>query len=374
MFRNGQKTIIVGLMAGLILFFAFNEYLSSHSAVMWYAALIAVSALRILHTVIWRFSHFDQFSIQHTRLYFLGTFLAGIVWASTVFLYTDQLPLSLQLLILIALVGIPAGSLATNSIYFPMFVLFALPQTIALVYWSAFLSPDLPLHFTLSALAYSALLYATAFKLSQNLRERIKNTLDNERPLKELTHKNQELLNLAYFDSLTCIYNRRYFIENIEDRLKANEKNPDYKGMIFMLLDLDKFKEINDTLGHLAGDFYLVETANRIKQYMEKKRDSLYARLGGDEFIIAYPDTQETHIEQEAHQLLHLLSTPIIFEEQDIKPSLSIGISEYPVDGQTLSELLKSADLAMYKAKSTGKDFYIYNDSSNEENVAHTLN
>ncbi len=341
---------------------------------MWYAALIAVSALRILHTVIWRFSHFDQFSIQHTRLYFLGTFLAGIVWASTVFLYTDQLPLSLQLLILIALVGIPAGSLATNSIYFPMFVLFALPQTIALVYWSAFLSPDLPLHFTLSALAYSALLYATAFKLSQNLRERIKNTLDNERPLKELTHKNQELLNLAYFDSLTCIYNRRYFIENIEDRLKANEKNPDYKGMIFMLLDLDKFKEINDTLGHLAGDFYLVETANRIKQYMEKKRDSLYARLGGDEFIIAYPDTQETHIEQEAHQLLHLLSTPIIFEEQDIKPSLSIGISEYPVDGQTLSELLKSADLAMYKAKSTGKDFYIYNDSSNEENVAHTLN
>ncbi|MEB1808410.1 MAG: sensor domain-containing diguanylate cyclase [Bacillaceae bacterium] len=152
-------------------------------------------------------------------------------------------------------------------------------------------------------------------------------------------------------DPLTGLYNRSYLSDNFE--FIAN------KGAV-MLLDLDGFKQVNDTYGHDVGDLVLKEVGNRLKQTIGTT--DLAIRMGGDEFVLLLPhQTDKKLLEKLGKQLTKALSDWTTFE-YSIDVSTSIGIVQYPQAGNELSTLLKKADYAMYEAKRNGKHTYRFHD------------
>lgn len=169
----------------------------------------------------------------------------------------------------------------------------------------------------------------------------------------------------AYHDYLTKLGNRRYFVELLEDAIKI-QKN-DSKYMYLLLIDLDHFKTINDTLGHDIGDKLLIEVAQRMNMLV-KLNNSSVSRLGGDEFCIlssSYKEKDECleRAQDFALELLHLIKQTYIIDEHHLYISASIGVSIVDNPKMTASTMIKEADIAMYEAKSKGRDGVIlFND------------
>ncbi|MDA8164232.1 MAG: EAL domain-containing protein [Desulfobacteraceae bacterium] len=161
-----------------------------------------------------------------------------------------------------------------------------------------------------------------------------------------------EIQTLAYYDTLTGLPNRAF----LQDRLgEALVGRPGSRPFAVMFLDLDRFKDINDTLGHVFGDGMLKEVAARLIGCFRKNDTVL--RLGGDEFVVILPEVEnERDIANIARKILNILSEPIILDEHEIFTSGSIGIALYPADGQDMETLLKHADTAMYRAKDQGRN------------------
>ncbi len=168
----------------------------------------------------------------------------------------------------------------------------------------------------------------------------------------DLNYSRKEIEYQAYHDALTGLPNR-YQLENhlkiAMENCKTNEQT-----LALFFLDLDRFKMINDLMGHHSGDLLLIEVANRLKEVVPNK--SLIARQGGDEFIIlveAIDDKQAAKISQ---KIIDQISAPFMIHEQEYFTSPSIGISFYPKDGETLESIIKHADTAMYVAKERGRN------------------
>ncbi|WP_367025795.1 EAL domain-containing protein [Methylococcus sp. ANG] len=159
----------------------------------------------------------------------------------------------------------------------------------------------------------------------------------------------------AHYDSVTGLPNRQLFCERLLRAIAAHER--DGNPVVLLFLDIDNFKPINDNLGHLVGDKLLRAAAERIRAAV---RDSdIVARIGGDEFTILLNGAKETlNGALVAQKILDGLAQPFVFGEQQVVVSVSIGVAVSPTDGDTMEQLLRNADTAMYHAKSRGKNNY----------------
>ncbi|MCB1646032.1 MAG: EAL domain-containing protein [Pseudomonadales bacterium] len=170
----------------------------------------------------------------------------------------------------------------------------------------------------------------------------------------------EKIYDMAYFDELTGLANRAHLRQHLSQELSHAARNSLQMAVFF--IDLDGFKEINDTLGHEAGDEYLKEFSRRLLQVV--RADDFVARLGGDEFCIVLNDLEEgTAVARAAERCLNMNNTPIRLGNQDCSPRLSIGIAVYPDDGQDFNSLLRAADTAMYSAKQSGKHCFAFYDA-----------
>ena len=161
----------------------------------------------------------------------------------------------------------------------------------------------------------------------------------------------------ANFDSLTALPNRRMFRDRLEQEIKNSERNSTILAVLF--LDLDHFKEVNDTLGHNKGDNLLIEAANRLKECI-RETDTV-ARLGGDEFVILLKHIDDsTGLDKMAKNILEQMCKPFELGLDPVYISASIGITLYPIDATEFEDLLKNADQAMYAAKDEGRNRYNY--------------
>ena len=161
----------------------------------------------------------------------------------------------------------------------------------------------------------------------------------------------------ANFDALTGLPNRSLFNERLAREIERSERENSIFAL--MLIDLDRFKEVNDTLGHDTGDRLLIDSARRITACV-RKTDTV-ARLGGDEFTIILPDIKNlSALEKVAENIIHSLASPFQLADEMIYVSASIGITLYPEDTQDFNSLLKNADQAMYQAKNLGRNRYQY--------------
>ncbi|MEJ2420025.1 MAG: EAL domain-containing protein, partial [Exilibacterium sp.] len=169
-------------------------------------------------------------------------------------------------------------------------------------------------------------------------------------------HKEAEkhIRQLAYFDALTGLPNRVLLNDRIEQVLTKAQRN--HSVVALMFLDLDRFKNINDSLGHRMGDAVLIETAKRIK--MAVREADTVSRLGGDEFILVLSEADNEGVAHVAEKVIQAITKPFYIANHELSVSPSIGISMYPVDGINAETLVQSADSAMYRAKQSGRNTY----------------
>ncbi|MDD3343721.1 MAG: diguanylate cyclase [Sulfurospirillaceae bacterium] len=164
----------------------------------------------------------------------------------------------------------------------------------------------------------------------------------------------------AHYDQLTSLANRTLLQERLQLLIEeCTEKNKKF-GVLF--LDMDGFKEVNDTLGHDVGDDLLVHTAQLLLN--ETRKTDTVARFGGDEFVILISDTSESILQTIATKLIHAAAQPLNIKGHYLTVTLSIGISIFPEHGKDFNTLIKSADLALYKAKAMGKNNFKSFDST----------
>jgi diguanylate cyclase (GGDEF)-like protein/PAS domain S-box-containing protein len=177
----------------------------------------------------------------------------------------------------------------------------------------------------------------------------------------------EKLKHAAHHDALTGLANRVLFGIHLNHSLQKAKRNKGSFALLF--LDLDGFKEVNDSLGHGAGDQLLQCIAQRLKKCI--RDEDTAARFGGDEFTIILEDVkQATDAESVAAKIINAVSEPVIFGDQSTSVSTSIGICLYPDDGQDGEELLHAADSAMFRAKSRGKNNYRLYSRSPESHTA----
>jgi diguanylate cyclase (GGDEF)-like protein len=201
------------------------------------------------------------------------------------------------------------------------------------------------------------------------LGHRVRYLLKGSQVTQQLLQSKQRLHQMAYYDELTELPNRLFFLEYLQRMIAQAERQKTKMGVLF--IDLDGFKRINDTLGHHVGDQVLrvigerlyksVRANDALARSASERDDASLARLGGDEFtlLLTALDRNESAMTV-AERIRVNLAQPIVLGEHELVTTTSIGIAIYPDDGGTAEDLLKHADLAMYYAKRTGGDMYRY--------------
>jgi diguanylate cyclase (GGDEF)-like protein len=177
--------------------------------------------------------------------------------------------------------------------------------------------------------------------------------LEEER--KRVLDASEQIEHLAYHDALTGLPNRNLFLDHL--RLALALATRDRRGVAVLFLDLDRFKTINDSLGHASGDELLRTVASRLRGGL--RQGDTVARLGGDEFTVLLPEAgEERDVIRVAEKLLGMIRQPLTLQGREIVVTGSVGLSLFPRDGGVPEELLKRADIAMYQAKQRGRDGY----------------
>lgn len=175
---------------------------------------------------------------------------------------------------------------------------------------------------------------------------------------------------LAYYDTLTGLPNRRMFLDRLQQALAMTCREGGELGLLF--LDLDNFKDVNDTMGHHLGDKLLQEVTERLSA--NKREYEVLARLGGDEFVVILaPISSQESIAVVAERMLSSFSRPFALDSRQVHCSASIGVATFPRDAQDVETLVKCADTAMYYAKSEGKSRYRFFSTELNEQVLYRV-
>ncbi|KRE49325.1 bifunctional diguanylate cyclase/phosphodiesterase [Paenibacillus sp. Soil522] len=183
------------------------------------------------------------------------------------------------------------------------------------------------------------------------------------RDITERKKTEQKINQMVYRDPLTGLPNRLLLNDRLTQALDQANENKQIIGILF--IDLDRFKYINDTLGHATGDRLLIEIAKRIQECMGTT-DTI-SRQGGDEFIVLLPNTTSDEITKKVKKIIDLFIQSVVLGEHEMFITPSIGISLYPADGRDIETLIKNADTAMYRVKEQGKNnFQFYTPDMNE--------
>ncbi|BCG46599.1 Diguanylate cyclase/phosphodiesterase [Citrifermentans bremense] len=199
---------------------------------------------------------------------------------------------------------------------------------------------------------YPKWLTITAIKDRDN---RITNYFASFSDITQRKEAEKRIEQLAHTDTLTTLPNRHTLVERLSQALEQAKRGSHQLAVFF--IDLDRFKTINDTLGHHVGDLLLKEVASRLKSSL--RAEDIVARFGGDEFVVVQPQIR-SHLEPAhlAEKILQTVSSPYFLDNNAVYTSPSIGISVFPHDGGSVSELFKTADIAMYHAKAAGRNTY----------------
>ena len=196
--------------------------------------------------------------------------------------------------------------------------------------------------------------------------------------LEKMVHdRTRELKHLALHDRLTGLPNRMQIQEKLAQAI-ARAKSPEPVKSALMFLDFDRFKIINDSLGHETGDRLLVQIAERLQRVIASDRvngrDGMAARLGGDEFVVLIEKIQgEEDVKEVVDRLLRALAVPYVFKGHEVQSTASIGITTTDFDYERPDEMLRDADTAMYRAKAAGKAQYVIFDRSMHEQAMSRL-
>lgn len=190
--------------------------------------------------------------------------------------------------------------------------------------------------------------------------------------IREITERKKSEARIQYLanhDALTGLPNRNQLLERAKYSISLTHRTQ--QKIAIMFLDIDHFKDVNDTLGHSVGDLLLLELASRLNSVL--REEDTVSRLGGDEFIFMLPNADEYAAAQVAQKLLDVIDRPMLIENHQLPVTASIGIALYPNDGTELETLLRNADVAMYKAKQENRNGYRFYTAKMQSQSARNL-
>jgi diguanylate cyclase (GGDEF)-like protein len=278
--------------------------------------------------------------------------ITGLGWS---FAGTIMLPMNNRLnesIVLFLLVGVAA---AANPFYSPikkMYAIFLVPTLFFSAMFLLIRGTNYSVFIGIALLTFGMLMLITSLISSELINKSLKLRFQNMELTKTLLKTNIRLESLASHDTLTQLPNRASFYNKLAKIITAAEVSQNSFAVLF--LDLNKFKNINDSLGHDIGDQLLVVAAERLTKAIGP--NDIACRLGGDEFILLLPDiTNPAAAGETAENVCKAFTKPISVNNNELLITVSIGISIYPKDGTDANTLIKKADNAMYKAKNQHK-------------------
>jgi diguanylate cyclase (GGDEF)-like protein len=188
-----------------------------------------------------------------------------------------------------------------------------------------------------------------------------------------IAKREQEIRRLAYWDTLTGLPNRAQFVLHLNDSIAEARKRD--TSVFVLMMDLDRFKHVNDVMGHSFGDALLRQVAGRLQLQVANRRDTSaqVARLGGDEFVVLLPDTTLEQAQLTARDILAALETPLSLDEQMVDIGAGLGIAGFPLHGDSAEAVLSGAEVAMYSAKQRNDGAVVYDaaiDKSSEQSLS----
>lgn len=402
------------MLATGILTYIYFYYSNLTSYINWFIVLLFIAVTTRIALTLYA-SRCDE---KHLKLlahaYVFATFIIGLDFSILSLNYYDLKEFNLRYFLTLVHAGLITSAIVTLSVWMRAYLVFTIPQLIALITIFALngnISVTLITVVFFGFILTIAKRYNANFKegkhlieenkeLISNMKTEINNRKDAQLELENHKHKLEEIVEsrtreltainadlleqmnirqkvereleyLAYYDELTGLPNRSLFIENLKTSLSQAKRNESLLGVLF--IDLDRFKNINDSHGHYIGDSLLSIVAERLRDVL---RDSdTIARNGGDEFVVVLDnmkDVREPYVV--ANKIIESLNTKFNIKSHDIHIGASVGISMFPLDGNDALDLLKMSDTAMYEAKKTGRNNFQFYSSAMSNQITNRLN
>jgi diguanylate cyclase (GGDEF)-like protein len=342
LYKYAPTTLLSSQLIALIVGLALYNSIDPKSLLIWLGTLTLFNLLRLAMRYVRPHSFGDRrSSTSWITPYVSMTFFAGLSWGMLIIFYDSSLPLHAQILILLVMVAMPIASMPNNAVFLPVFYAFTIPILIAFQAWALLMVEQINFEFSALGIAFAIVLLITAHAYHKNLKQNLEEHALNKRLVEELSQLFHDLA------------------DNALERCKRNNSN-----LALILIDLDNFKEINDTHGHSAGDRVLVAIAEYLKSTF-RQTDAIThahvdtARFGGDEFIVLLENIHSTEdVAKAARRFTHEVRQPVAIEDTEIATSCSMGIALYPAHGETIAALIHNADIALYRVKDAGRNDY----------------
>ena len=320
----------------------------------WWLLSTTVAVARWGGVLVFRRVSLEQFGLRYWYwIAVVGSLLSGALWGGMSWWVWPESSMYQALLVMMA-GGIVAGAVTTLSpllwAAIPFIVLATVP--LALRFFIS-VETEVANPIGLIILMFTLLTSVSAWRVNGLIRANLEANLGRRQAERELQRE-------AFFDPLTNLPNRRYFLDRLQQEFSRARRHGRTGALLF--LDLDNFKTINDSLGHHIGDLLLREVAERLRARF--RDEDVAGRLGGDEFVVLLPDVGADpvvsvyEVEKVASQVRELLSEPYRVDEHDLFVSASIGVALFPQEDDSYQDVLKHADTAMYRAKAQGRNNY----------------
>lgn len=361
LFLQNRSVQVLGMLTAIITAITLWKVADHTLLTVWLIVMITVYIMRLATTLLFFRTHIDdQMTEIWIRRYIVWTFLAGVSWGSLAFLLDSTWPAAYQVVLFVVYTGLIAGAFNANSSVFIAFPAFYVPIVVPLMIVMLGMKDEAFYALALLFMIYIALMYISSLKFYNRLADTLQLRFDNEKLAQELSLSNEKLVHLADIDGLTQIYNRRSLNRFLIAEWNRHYRNQKPLSLIF--IDIDYFKQYNDTYGHEAGDNCLIQVA-QILQRNAKRSSDIAARFGGEEFAMILPETSEVEAFAIAKKIIASLKELSISHTGSSVceyVTMSIGISTLIPQQQDNSDyLLLTADKALYEAKNNGRNCVI---------------
>jgi len=353
LYNNALPGILITFITSSTLAFSFVNPNNLTGKLTWWALMMTVLIVRLIDTQSWVKSQpLEKENILWIARFSTGCLLTAAIWSAYVLCFyhtfnTEEF--AATVVIICAMAGgatsVLSGNLVLSSLYN---ITILMPMSILLMLQSE----QYRVNLGVLGVCFTLTMIISSMKAAKYIKEaillRYRNQTLLERMEKTIKRRTQEVYEISHIDALTGLYNRVSFLSAAEE-IASRYKDNKVKGFSIFFIDLDGFKNINDTLGHDIGDMVLISLSARLNDFY--REGNLICRWGGDEFIYLTTETDRHLTWQLAENMVSSLSRPVLLDDQTITLGATIGIAVCPEHDTSVTRLIQLADIAMYSQK-----------------------